>query len=229
MWRAGLLHHLLPLVPRDKMFPIDRGQHAGDPPHGPRLRDLHLLRLLSDLLRKVRQAEVDNLQRRARAAVHKEDVLRLDVSVNDAPVMAILCGREDLLHHKAHVALGHRLLQPLVVVQDPREEVAAFAKFCDEVNVAIRYATAVELLFEVHLMHLHDVGMVQRLEQSDLRVYELALQSGLHSHHLASTQLLCLLVAHHHHLAKGTGADISEKLIVVEDCQAADVSREHDL
>mmetsp|Transcript_76105 Transcript_76105/g.182011 ORF Transcript_76105/g.182011 Transcript_76105/m.182011 type:complete len:254 (-) Transcript_76105:341-1102(-) len=216
-------------MPRDEVAPVHRWQHARQAAHGAAARNLHFLGLLPDLLVEVGEPEVDDLQRRACAAIHEEYVLRLDVSVNDALVVAVLGRRKDLLHHKGNVALRHRLLQPLVVMQDAGEQVPSLAQLGDQVDVTAGHRAGIRGLFEVHLVHLHDVRVVQRLQQSDLVVHQLALKSCLHCHHLAGPQLLRALVPDKHHLAKRARAHVPAKEVVVEDRQAAHMGREHHL
>mmetsp|Transcript_106641 Transcript_106641/g.308552 ORF Transcript_106641/g.308552 Transcript_106641/m.308552 type:complete len:511 (-) Transcript_106641:142-1674(-) len=136
---------------------------------------------------------------------------------------------QDLLHHERHVALRHGRLEPLVVVQDAREEVSALAKLRDEVDVAVAAAALCLFLLVVDLVQLHDVRVVQRLQQFDLGVDEVALQLRLHRNYLASANELRLPVPHDHHLAEGSRAHVAEKLVVVEYRQAPLIRRKHHL
>mmetsp|Transcript_29257 Transcript_29257/g.83953 ORF Transcript_29257/g.83953 Transcript_29257/m.83953 type:complete len:334 (+) Transcript_29257:378-1379(+) len=157
---ACLLHHLLALVPRDDVLAVEGRDDAGELAHDTALRDLDISGLLLDFHREVGEAEVDYLDGRARGAVDEENVLGFHVPVHDVEVVAVLRRRQDLFHHEGDVALRHGLLQPLVVVQDAREQIAALAQLRDHVDVARDAALPVPLLV-VHLVHLHDVGVVQ--------------------------------------------------------------------
>jgi len=147
--------------------------------------------------------------------------------MDDAQLVAVVRRRQDLLHHVGDVAFRHRLFEYLVVVQYPRKQIAALAKLCHDVDIAIRHALLLDLL-EVHLMHLHDVWVVQRLQQLDLGVDQVTLHRRL-GHHLAGSQLLGDAVPNDHYLPEGADADVAEELVVVEDCQTPDVCREHHL
>mmetsp|Transcript_136735 Transcript_136735/g.340949 ORF Transcript_136735/g.340949 Transcript_136735/m.340949 type:complete len:382 (+) Transcript_136735:76-1221(+) len=81
------LHFLLSLMMRDQVLAIHCGQDPRELARHAAPQDLDLLGRLPDLLREVGQAEVDDLEGRAGAAVDKKDVLGLDVSVDEAPVV----------------------------------------------------------------------------------------------------------------------------------------------
>jgi len=210
---SSLLHHHLSVVPRDEVPSLQARDQSHQLADCAALRHLHFSGLFLDLQGEVRQAEVNDFQGRIGAPVHKEDVLGLDVPVDDAQIMTILRGRKYLFHHEGRLALRNRFSQPFVVVQNAREEVAALAKLGDEEDIP---EPALATLLVVDLVHCHNVGMVQGLQQSHLRIDEFSLKSRLYRNVLTSSHLLRLPVSHDHHLAESTSADIAEKLVVVE-------------
>ena len=91
-------------------------------------------------------AEVDDLDRVELFVLLEQDVLRLQITMHDVGLVAVVDAGEDLLHEYSSVALAE-----LAALEDFVEELATLADFGDEV-VAL-------LVFE-ELVHLDDVGVV---------------------------------------------------------------------
>ena len=100
---------------------------------------------------EVAQSEVDDLQG---LIVVDEQVLRFQVPVADAQLVNIVDARNELLE----VLAGLLLLQ-LLVLHDEVEELTALDELHHEVEVLLRLNDLVDL---------HDVWMVQLLEDLDL-------------------------------------------------------------
>lgn len=100
---------------------------------------------------QVAESEVHDLQR---PIVVDQQVLRLEVPVADAELVDVVDARDELLE----VLAGLLFLQPLVL-HDLVEELAAFHELHHQVQV---------LLGLDDLVDLHDVGVVQLLEDLDL-------------------------------------------------------------
>jgi hypothetical protein len=93
-----------------------------------------------------RGAEVDDLDLIKLLVLLEENILRLEVSVDDVVLMAVVDAGKDLLHQDRTVSLGK-----LAALQDLVEELSSLADLSDEV---------VALLVLKELVHLDDVGVI---------------------------------------------------------------------
>jgi len=84
----------------------------------------------------------------------EQDVLRLQITMDDVGLMAVVDARENLLHKDSSVALAE-----LSALEDFIEELSALADFSDKV---------VTFLILKELVHLDDVGVVNFLKNVDL-------------------------------------------------------------
>ena len=133
---------------------VAREEDEGDDTHGPKVTASVVL-LPKDVRRDVvgsaddgphgslatavvppRESEVDELDRRAVPGV-EEDVLRLQVAVDDVPVVQVLHGVEDLGEYPRRGDLVEATRTALVAgpLDDLIEELAALAELGDDVNV----------------------------------------------------------------------------------------------
>jgi len=102
-----------------------------------------------------------------RAVIHEEDVLRLEVAVDDVPVVDIL-ERERELQEPLHDLLLRHPLVPLLVVLYKAVHVAARAKGHDEAQLVGR-------LVDEAVLVAANVRVAQPLEQARLLERRLAL------------------------------------------------------
>jgi hypothetical protein len=93
-----------------------------------------------------RSSEVDDLDLIKLLVLLEENILRLEVSVNDVVLMAVVDAGKDLLHQDRTVSLGK-----LAALQDLVEELSSLADISDEV---------VALLVLKELVHLDDVWVI---------------------------------------------------------------------
>mmetsp|Transcript_118090 Transcript_118090/g.220764 ORF Transcript_118090/g.220764 Transcript_118090/m.220764 type:complete len:202 (-) Transcript_118090:1070-1675(-) len=141
--------------------------------------------------------------------------------------MAVLCSRQDLLHHVRALALFHWILQPHVMIHDPAIQIATLTQLHDKVDVATSVLLRVSL--EVNLVQFHNVRVIQRFHERDFCLNQSPLAGVMRSDRLASPQRFGAPVFHDHHLAKCPNSYISAELVVVENSKASNIGWIHDV
>mmetsp|Transcript_9590 Transcript_9590/g.27669 ORF Transcript_9590/g.27669 Transcript_9590/m.27669 type:complete len:256 (-) Transcript_9590:424-1191(-) len=100
------------------------------------------------------EAPVDDLDGRRRAVRRIQQILRFQIPVDDAILMAVPDGRQDLLHHHGGMVLA---------------EVAALDDSCEQLSTRAQLQHQIDVLIILkHLKQFYDVGVVEFLHDSDL-------------------------------------------------------------
>ena len=139
------------------------------------------------------QTEVDQDQRRVGVVVLEQEVLQLQVAVHDAVLVQVVDRAEHVAHELGGAVLPEHEALVLAGVQQ-LEQLPAAAQVGHDVHGA---------LAEEHVLDLDDVGVVQALQDGDLRVQLAQVVAGdaVHVHHLHRSLVAGLAVGGQVHAA----------------------------